>query len=41
METTTIETLLIASALLAAGIVAFFLLNGYQAIPATEWFILP
>jgi hypothetical protein len=41
METTNIEILLIASALFAAGIVAYFLLTGHQAIPALEWFIIP
>lgn len=41
METTNIETLLIASASFAAVIVAFILLNGYLAIPAMEWFVIP
>jgi uncharacterized membrane protein len=40
-ETTHIDILLIASALFAAGIVAYFFLTGYQASPATEWFIMP
>jgi hypothetical protein len=41
METTNIDTLLITSALFAAGIVAYVLLTGYLAIPSMEWFILP
>ena len=41
METTNIETLLIASASFAAVIVASLFLTGYLAIPAMEWFIIP
>lgn len=41
METTNIETLLIASASFAALIVASLFLTGYLVIPAMEWFIIP
>ncbi len=41
METTNIETLLIASASFAAVIVASLFLTGYLVIPAMEWFIIP
>ena len=41
METTNIETLLIASAVFAAVIVAYVLLTGYWVIPSTEWFVIP
>jgi hypothetical protein len=41
METTNIDTLLITSALFAAGIVAYVVLTGYWAIPSMEWFIIP